>query len=360
MNLQSYLSAIVSNSVYDEVQQACVNQQLNAQTLLNLCNIITSRITFYTQKNDKYHVYGRAKITSGKSLFGGQGLKKEDIDELYIYGAQLIYSLRTYFTGEEISYQFNTQGLDNNINAIVPQSYILMGLGANKSGIVFAQSLQKELVQLQHLQFARERTQLYQWSTIERLYEVVYGSTSDIAHYKGVPYYSSLKDDMNMYIGWRGKQTSWLYKLDNRFKEINKGWLFEWYNELYENAEEEQLTAIHEQLWRGSIRGVVESNEQDYIRGTSQGDYMRQATKEWIQSKYNNTVIIKLNSIRQIIFDLEAALKVLISEGADSSSAQTKLKDLLNQYFLPQAAQATSDMIKNITNRLMSNSGLTF
>lgn len=368
LDLVSELQNMVPEEFRMGIQEIVNNQKLltNAEMILQLCRIITRQIDIYTANIQAY----------GKQLTiyrGKTNVSQEKENELMVYGAQLIYLLRSFIWNEDIMFHMGTTDSYNRYkaDAFIPQSQILPSLTVTKQNAVgVSVALQKELIAKNRgnnlLQVKRENL----WRRVEQLSEARYLSGRNIskvdlrkagakkAHWA----YQSQKKDMLIYLKFSGNQVSKYYDMSGSGKRdslqhFNNGWLWEWYNSILYGGTDEQYAEATKAIKAGSLKPIMQTP--DYIAGTKQGDF-RDALGRQVQSKYNNEKIISFNNIRHIVYKLEKSLAAFIQEGQDVN-VQNNLMSVLQEHFFPESINLGDKFGKQVAEEILGkfNSNIT-
>ena len=179
-------------------------------------------------------------------------------------------------------------------------------------------------------------------------FDVVAGKTT-AAH----KIYQNTITDAKIYFYFKGRsaqKTHFLYK--NGAQVIfNKGWLWEWFNAWYYNADNSEKEMFKKEVEQNNISRII--GVTDYIRGTKEGDFRTRMGQE-LQAKYDNARIISFNSIRLIIHELRLSLEQLQQEQIDSASQATTLRKVLDDYFIPETTELVTQEVYNNVNKFIS------
>ena len=360
MNLSSELMSIVSDEYKLGIQEILNNADItnNAQLLLALCKIVTQKIDIYTAQ---VKAYGQVlTIYKGKT-----NLSKQMEDELMVYGAQLIYLIRSFVQDEEIMFHMATKDQDGKYkaDAFIPQSQVLKNLSATKTNAIGVSiALQNQLIStnsVNTLSLKRENL----WKRVEYLSEARYLPGKNIgkidmrkagekkAHWA----YQSQKKDMMIYLKFSGKQITKYYDTVGNGKRdglqsFNNGWLWEWYNSVLYGGTEEQIDLVNTSIKQGSLKPII--FQKDYTPGTKQGDFQNLLGQQ-VQSKYNNEKIISYNNIRHILYKLDISLTQYIQEGQTLNASQNLL-EVLQEHFFPESVRIGENYGNNKINELLN------
>lgn len=324
-----------------------------AQQLLALCEIFTNKVTFF--KNSR---------TTSMRRKNNVEVERSD---LLVYGARLIYQLRSFLTQEEIIFHIGvkSQGKYSN-SAKIPQSVVMenfTALGGNKKAVGLTYQLEKQLTQANSNDTVHF---INKWKRIELLASV---SPKD-------PYIESgmyIKDksekafqllqkktaDMKIYYtikqlpgeGDRKAIRSKYYNLESGMYGFNDGWLWEWYDTIYNSKDATTILNIHHSIDAGDLEPLFLTS--DNIPGIKQGDYLSRMGEQ-VQDKYNNEKIISYNSIIEIMNELTNLLRVYVLEG-QSEIAASKLTNYLQTKFIPDASEGVAgDIAEGAQNQLLA------
>ena len=362
LNLVQELMKIIPDELRLGVQEVVQTQHLksNAEVILALCRIITQKIDIYTVQ--KYNQQTKERFTLYK--------RKNDIDnsieqELMVYGAQLIYLLRSFITNEDIV--FHMASFDSQrryqADAFVPQDQILQNLSVIKGeavGVTLA--LQKELIQNNQKNFMEMKRENL-WKRVEYLSEAVYRPGRNVAKIdmrssqakKAHWAYQSQKKDNAIYLKFSGKRAEKYYDVSGSGKRdalqhFNNGWLWEWYNAILYGGSDIEYAEVTASIKSGSLLPIIQNK--DYTPGTKQGDFQT-ASGQQVQSKYGNTKIISYNNIRHIVYKLEQVLTLFVAE-SDNVTVQNKLLAVLQEHFIPESANVGNAFAQDMAQQLLS------
>lgn len=329
------------------------NDLTAAQQLLALCEIFTNKVIF--SKNSKSTSMRRKKNT---------GVERSD---LLIYGARLIYQLRSFLTQEEIIFHIGvkSQGKYSN-SAKIPQSVIMenfTALGGNKRAVGLTYQLEKQLTQANSNDTVHF---INKWKRIELLASVSpkdsYIESGMYIQDKSEKAFQLLQKktaDMKVYYtikqlpgeGDRKAIRSKYYNLESGMYGFNDGWLWEWYDTIYNSKDAFTILNIHHSIDAGDLEPLFLTS--DNIPGIKQGDYLSRMGQQ-VQDKYNNEKIISYNSIIEIMNELTNLLRTYVLEG-QSEMAANKLTNYLQTKFIPNASEGVAgDIAKEAQNQLLA------
>lgn len=362
LNLVQELMKIIPEELKLGVQEVVQTQHLksNAEIILALCRIITQKIDIYTkwqynqQTKERYLLYKR----------------KNDIDtqlekQLMVYGAQLIYLLRSFITNEDIVFHMASKDSQGKYqaDAFIPQNQVLQNLSALQNEAVgVSLALQKELIQNNQKDFMELKRENL-WKRVEYLSQATYRSGRNInkidmrsaqakkAHWA----YQSQKKDNAIYLKFSGSHVERYYDVSGAGKReglqhFNNGWLWEWYNAILYGGSDAEYAEATASIKRGSLLPIIQNK--DYTPGTKQGDFQALSGQQ-IQSKYSNTKIISYNNIRHIMYKLESVLTLFVAE-SDNITAQNKLLTILQEHFIPESANVGNAFANDMAQQLLN------
>lgn len=357
------LSRIVPNALRQEIDKIKQDKSIitNAQLILNLCKIITNKLDIQLRKQ----YIQESKRTILLYDKGEKSSIKDDMEEeqIMIYGAQLIYMIRTFLFNEKITYHFgvkNSKG-EHLADAFVSQDQVLKNLSkiSGKNAIGVTNAIQKELIKKQKGK-GLKTTRPNLWSRVVYLSEVVYNENSQKIDMdnkeKNVHWaYQNQKMDNFIYLKFSGKQKIKYYDMKGTGKRenlmpFNTGNLWEWYNSQLYGADDATYNYIYDSIQIGRLLPIMQG--QDFIRGTKQGDF-KAANGQWIQSKYGNEKIISYNNIRQVVFQLQKSLEEFINNNNDQT-IKDNLIDVLQEHFIPEAVNIGEKDGKQIVDDLLN------
>lgn len=361
--LKSVVAAEYREAIDDIVKTEGITT--NAELILRLCKIVTREIEIVEREKYFPWIQQMGKVYARKQ---NNNLGEEAENRLMVYGAQLIYTLRSFIQDEEITFHMASRTVDGKYeaSAFVPQSQILKSMSAvSSSAIGVSAALQKELINNNKNNELFNIKRKNMWTRVEYLSEARYISGRSInkidmrkagarkAHWA----YQSQKKDNQVYLKFTGNRIVKYYDMSGNgssLMEFNNGWLWEWYNKILHGGTDEQYTAVNTSLMSGSLKPLMLGK--DYTPGTKQGDFQDLQGRQ-IQSKYANSKIISFNNIRHIIYDLELALTKYIQEGQNASG---KLMEVLNEHFFPESATVGNMYANEVVDKLLKklNAGI--
>lgn len=326
-----------------------------AQELLALCKIFTNKVQI-AQTEQVY--YGNVKYSS-KKIGAGKKVKKE---ELMIYGARLSYALRSFFLDEEIIFHIATRTNGSyGADAFIPQSEIMQNLHrvGKQNAIGLTHAIEKMLVNDENAERS-DVSFVNKWKMVEQLADTrnVYnkdrGEDIRTKTGKAILAYQKTKADFNVYIAFSGNKAQKYYNLQGDFVGFNNGWLWEWYDTIYNSDDSTRINQVNASIDAGSIQPLFEQGF-DRIPGIKQGDYMDKFGRQ-VQNKYDNLRIITYNNILKILYELTPALEAYVANSSDEQAAENLLT-VLRDNFIPESAAAMArsadeDLDIQILNKL--------
>lgn len=363
LGLAEQLKSVVAQEFKVAIDEIMKDEKVitNADLLLKLCQLITSRIDIVLQKH--YFYYSKSY---GYLYNRGNDILEDEEQKLMVFGAQLIYSLRTFIQNEEITFHMasRTDRGGYEASAFIPQSQVLQNLSSLRNkAIGVTTAIQKDLINKNQYNTAFQIKRRNLWTQVESLATpfIDEGSSHKIDLGKGkdnTPHwaYQSLKKDIMVYIAFYGKNGSnyvKYYDVDgsgtlDSLMAFNNGWLWEWYNKILYGGSDENYLSVNDSIMNGSLRPIMFGA--DYTPGTKEGDFQDLYGRQ-IQSKYNNQKIISYNNIRRIIYELEIALNQYIKEEAGASD---KMISILQEHFFPDSAMIGDKLAEDVANDLLS------
>ena len=325
-----------------------------AKQLLSLCQVFTKKIDIITRKQYIKSLGSTITLYDQANDLQNNALE----NELYVYGTRLIYMLRSFLMNENIDFHFNaTVGDNKTIDALVPQKKVLKSLQAlnngHKKAIGIPMKIQKELIsngKNMTLKSQGKKTDL--WNRVVHLSRGEYqrGDEPD-DEIRGHQVHKSVIADFMVYFMFTGKKKtiSRYYKMgNNEFILFNLGRLKESYSDQYYNTDAVTWKSYHEtEVKRGSIKPFI--RPPDYTRGTKQGDWVYNNNIQ-VQEKYNNEKIISYNNIRQVIYELQMALEVYLTE---KQSGAEKISMVLEEHFYPEVGRVGTEFVVKKTEEIL-------
>lgn len=330
------------------------NDLTAAQQLLALCEIFTNKVTF-PENSKKISMRRKSNV----------GVERSD---LLVYGARLIYQLRSFLTQEEIIFHIGvkSQGKYSN-SAKIPQSVVMKNftaLGGNKRAVGLTYQLEKQLTQANSNDTVHF---INKWKRIELLASVSpkKGSYIESGMYiqdkseKAFQLLQKKTADMKVYYtikqlpgeGDRKAIRSKYYNLESGMYGFNDGWLWEWYDTIYNTKDASTILDIHHSVDAGDLEPLFLTS--DNIPGIKQGDYLSRMGQQ-VQNKYNNEKIISNNSIIEIMKTLTELLRAYVLEGQPEIAAN-KLTNYLQTKFIPDASKGVAgDIAKGAQDQLFA------
>ena len=331
------LKDMINNSVFQSVSYG--------QQLLLLCKMFTTKVEI---KKQQKLLWGKMRLT----LFKGQ-INASDVteQELMTYGAQLIFIIREFFTGEQLLYHFGGTDSKGNFlgDALIPQQEVLKNLSAvGKKAIGVTSAIQKSFINDGEDSVVNSNL----WNKVLQLSEIAndnqlnYNSKA-IVNKKAVFQHSEPDENIYAYFTKKRKQLIMYYNIQsNDFIPINRGWLWEWYNSIMLSNNDEMKDYVIAGLEQNTLAPMILSP--DFVRGTKEGDYVT-AKNQHVQSKYNNLKIISYNNILNIMYDFTTVLNMYLA-GKNPSIMSQNLLNILNKHFIPSAVAKESQNLNNIVN----------
>lgn len=360
INVLNALSTNLDGELKDAIQEV-INQESQfhseGELLLSLCQIFISRVEI--SKRDAL-VFGKYQTT----LYSHKVKPNTSTSSsnLMVYAARLVYSIRKFLnSGEEIIFHFGATGPDGHLLAegYVPQTDVLANFKSvtRKSiGITSASwlsLLEKEDIEHEGESFLEQWNRVLDLTTIngQSSYDLTKAETIKTNSKTGeaIVAYQKKTADTNIYIREAGaNKTNYIkyYHLNDAFIYFNNGWLWQWFDSIYNSDNEAKQSAVKSALDQGSIEPII--SEKDYIPGTKQGDYQN-VKKQQIQNKYNNEKIITYNNILKIMYEFTSALQLFLANNTDKNLAQN-LTSLLREHFIPEVSRKVDEEIDEITD----------
>lgn len=362
IDLTAELKAVVSEEYRIAIDDMLKNENItsNAELILKLCQLITKKIDIVERKKYFPWLNGLGSIY----VKSNNNIGDEEEQQLMVYGAQLIYSLRTFLQDEEITFHMASKAKDGRYeaSAFVPQKQVLSSLTAlpNKA-IGVSAAIQRELIEKNRTNELFNIKRKNMWQRVEYLSEARYLSGKNVnkidmrksgAKYAHWAYQSQKKDNM-VYLKFAGNQIVKYYNLDgghtaSSLMDFNNGWLWEWYNKILYGGSEEEYASVTNSLNAGSLRPIMLGK--DWTPGTKEGDFQDLQNRQ-IQSKYANSKIISFNNIRHVLYDLEKALVQYINE---KQNASNKLVEILHEHFFPESAYVGNAYANDTVDKLLN------
>lgn len=361
VDIRRELLQIVPDTFKRGIEESLYNEDIdsNAKALLFLCKNFTSKInTIIKSWNNYIQSY----------TYNVEGIKnKDNLDQnLMIYGTQLIYTLRKFLTDEEIVFHIATTDLKGKYqaSAYISQSEILKNLSKVKSkAIGVSEKIEKKLILLNKEQ---NKNELFEkkWKQIEYLSEAkTFVKSKNInkidmrkngekkAHWA----YQNQKKDILIYIKFSRNNYTKYYDIGGNGKRddlisFNNGWLWEWYDNIYNTKDLPTLATVHNSLNRGSLKPIFDLSEKDYIPGTKQGDWRNMIQRMEVQNKYNNSKIISYNNILHIMYDLIPVLEAYVNESQDKNVTQNLL-NILQEHFFSDTVEVGQNIFNDEFNQ---------
>ena len=322
-----------------------------AEQLLALCKIFTNKVEI---AKSECLFYGNSYYTS-KKIGAGKKIKKED---LMIYGARLNYAIRQFITDEEIIFHIGVKaGGAYGADAFIGQKEVLRNFSRiGRSAIGLTHAIERLLVEKS--QEKSDEIFVNKWKIIEQLANVQgedYSESNakqvgwDSKTNKAIYAYQKQSQDFKVYIKFSGanRRRSKYYDLDGSLVGFNNGWLWEWYDSIYNSGDNEAITKIHKSIDTGNLQPLFQGF--DRVPGLKQGDYMDYKGRQ-IQNKYDNMQIISYNNILKVLYELTPALEAFVMDSTDENAANNLL-NILKENFIPEASLAGGKMANEILER---------
>ena len=330
------LKNMISDSVFQSMSYG--------QQLLLLCKMFTTKVEI---KKQQKLLWGKMRLTLFKGKISSNDVTEQ---ELMTYGAQLIFMIREFFTGEQLLYHFG--GTDSKGaflgDALIPQREVLKNLsviGSKAIGVTTA--IQRAFITNND---SVVNTDL--WNKVLQLSSIADNGQLDfeskaIVNKKVV--FQNTKSDENIYAYYTKKKQQLImyYNIQsNNFIKINRGWLWEWYNSIMMSDNDEMKEYVAEGLEQDTLAPMILSP--DFVRGTKEGDYIT-AKNQHVQSKYNNLKIISYNNILNIMYDFTIVLEMYLA-GKNPTIISQNLLNILHKHFIPSTIAKESQNLNNIVN----------
>lgn len=342
-------------SLQEEVKKALAKRDSSAKLALNLCNIFMTNLNaiIIESKNNQ-----RLDDKNGSA----EKMLNQRKKEVYVFGAQFLYTLREFLTGEEIIFHIgikNSKGSYKD-DIYVSQREVVKNFSAisGKDAVGLLKSVETKLKTLDNVK--NKDGFISQWKTIESLAQVsinnltenkeIFTNSSD----KEVIAYQKAEKDTSVYgIKTTNKNNtdkehiaSKYYRFPNNdMRGFNDGWLWEWYDSLIHGADqsdnEKKITKIHNSLAQGILLPLFETH--DSTPGLRQGDYVNFNNRQ-VQNKYDNEKIISYVSIYESIEGLKKYLEGYIAN-ANANETSQDLVNYVKKTFFPKTIDQVSDTI---------------
>lgn len=355
--LDGYIPDLLQNEVQIILQQS--NLQSNAQTILSLCEVFTSRIQGLIRerrKNTQKLRFNRKSININEQME----------QQAYIFGGQLVYTLRKFFTEEDLQFHI---GIVNNgkyeKDIFISQREVVRHFGRNsidkRHYIGLIGNMEHYLAALQgQKQSYMSQSLVDKWKQIEELAEVRYGDLSKPYNQhqvelkknrktgRAIYAYQKNKADMKVYLSFTRKKDSKKVVVRGKYYDIsngaashlmyfNNGWLWEWYSHLMHSASADFIQQVHTNIDLGDLSLLF--GTRDRTPGLNEGDY-KNAQWQWVQVKYNNERIISYNNIFQVVQSIAFYLKNYIGE---MENAPKDFVQYCKDTFLPTSLKNVSE-----------------
>lgn len=340
-NLELELRHILEKSLPDAALTQSIpkrkSKQILLKTILNLCEKFTSTIEIQ-----------RVGRTRSYLVKNKDALSQDTYQQYMVYGAQLIFLIRHRLMDEPIDYYFT----GDNANALIPEHEVLQELTmVSKDAVGLTYALEKKLIEAQKKR-QMDSSALKQWQRIQQLSETskIWDHSADWFMNKRHAMYQKNNIDQNVYAMWSGGESRTIttyYNYEGDMILFNQGWLWEWFLDKYYNNDNFEIKNSLKPLFEGNTR-------MDNIRATKQGDL--KINGRWVQAKNRNEQIIAVNAILEIIYNLTAVLKLYdqqLSDGSVSKRTETRLKTLLNRYFIPKEIEGGKEEVRKKVEEIL-------
>lgn len=332
----------------------------NAQTALQLCEIFTNKITIFIKKKQ----FGGEPIETA-SKRRHRNVTEEEEKDLMVFATQVLYTLRKFFTDEEITFHIAITDDKHKFvrEAYVPQREVVRHLGAtggNKTKDRYVGLLGEMEAYLTSLSTQHETEEfISHWKLVEFLSSMEVEDidwSSKLETSKGETAFGKRTEDISVYatVKWVNQKNVIKAKYYNlqgsQLFYFNQGWLWEWYDTLINSQDKSVVQAVHWDLRQGSIRSIFRAY--DNIPGIRQGDYTN-FQKLQIQNKYNNQKIMSYKNMLLIIGNLKIYLQEYIIATNPHQSSQA-LTEYLTQTFFPEVLQKDSQLMAKTVQTLIN------
>lgn len=244
---------------------------------------------------------------------------KDDFLSIQLYGARLLYSIRSFLLKEDIEFLLGDKPPDGElVEKVVPQTYMLKNLRGSLSQEALLLNHQiKELntFKLTNASIASMWADILQYGIFD--YDDSWKKTK--GHYKMIqkrsssgkrPIYQHKEKDTDAYIGFAGRQKIFYYGDKNLF--YNQGWLFEWFRSMTYEADNVTMTFLENLLEGHDHPLFFIINNLDNVQGLQGGDFVSNLGQQ-VQAKYMNQQIISFYNIRKSLSEVIEILTTFIN-----------------------------------------------
>lgn len=256
--------------------------------------------------------------------------RKEEYQNIQLFGTKFLFQLREFLTGEKIQFLVGSIDIDGKlVERIYSQDEIFDNITKN-----LRSSLSEAAVFLRgHLENADNLKQVS--SNLAEMWRkiLLYGTNDDFEKISKSPQtelipwrsnknkfrhiYRNPQLDTNVFIGFAGSQKIYYYDKGTEYFYYNRGWLYENFSAL--KSDDDFMYNLWFSLSEGSISPLINSIVRDSVKGLQGGDII--LNNQQTQVKYNNDQIITFTNIKNIMQTIIDGLKkyIIILKGGEGS-----------------------------------------
>lgn len=358
--IKDWLTGLEQN--FTEFNQNFQQKQNKIQDLLNIINsfltILKSLqgITMASQATVRgFWSFSYNLIPEQESLFA----------EIMIFGAQLVFKIRSLLLDENIDYLLGGMVGDSLAEKVVTQDQVLSSMSANikEEAVLLDRELESfndqnkvnnAINQLwQRVQTLADFTNIGhlsgQHSKKVSVYSYTFTTASGTERRVNKQFYGNTQPDNNVYMryvdGRKKAQKLGYYKKNNFYTFYNQGWLYQWFNDKIKNISTQvEMNKLMQSLNQGSISDFIQ--KMDHVPGYQGGDVWIKGLQ--YQLKFNNLKIISFNSIFNVLKHLQIILQKAQNEEEKNKEEIGKL--LINLY-----VDKNSPKIQNYLTTVINN-----
>lgn len=294
-------------------------------------------------KIESAHIDMNCRYTKRGAGAHFRSLLNEDVNSLYVELTKIYYLVRTYLTGETISFLENINGtlkiIDQNdwLKLLTGKSVTEWGISTSK---IFL--LEKSLTNIgTSIDNSNQMAKIQNYNEIVNTF-IHYGefewetNHSAVGYYKTHELYQKQKKDTLVYAYYSGGKKHNLQLLYNVKINYNLGQLQETIIDQLEQLYTVYPTVIDKIIssWQNQEHPVgifLEGWKRNFVPGLVEGD-LRSATQQWIQSKRHNETVISTLQIHKATIQLRDNLQ-LLKTSLSSGNIDEVIDQLANNFY---------------------------
>ena len=289
-------------------------------------------------------------------------LDNNALENIYIFGAKLVYSIRQYLLQESIYFSIGATSPDSTKLSVkqLSQNEIFNNISANLKSkeILLSSLLEKFDPKFEQAGTSQMWAQIlkateFDWDkgySAQRNYITSKNKTRRV--------YKKPEIDTNVWVRYytRQKKRYLTYYYDKGNFDLiayNQGWLYEWFQEYISVPENyQELQQAFATGTKTPLKNMMSDAQRENIAGYKGGDYINAQGKQ-MQAKLGNRRIITFSAIKKVLYEIETI--VTQYEGLINNPANAKqMANKFAQLFTDQRTlnQGYDKIVDNILNSL--------